>query len=105
MYNKHERATAETVDRPSGLLNYVGRNRLWLAPLMVACYAGLIGWMLARAPDVGPIPVKPWVWPALQIVGCFGAGLGARFTDTLSADVVRWLGIVLGLVAVIATIL
>ena len=103
--NKPDPDIRDAAYRPKGLLGYVGRNRLWLTPMMVACYAVLLGWVLMRAPGPGPIPVSPWVWSALQVAGFFGAGVGARLTDTLSADVVQWLGLVLGLIAVIATAL
>jgi len=89
--------------RPTGLTGFVSRNRLWLIPLTVAAYAAFFPWLLAKTGD--SIPVPPWVWPTLQIAGCFGAALAAKFTDTASADIIQVVGLVLAFVAVLWLVL
>lgn len=91
--------------RPTGLIGYVNRNRLWLTPLLVAGYAWLFPYVLGMAKDAGTYSFPTWVWPTLQIFGFVGAGLGAKLTDTTSADVVQAICTVLGLVAVLYVLL
>lgn len=85
--------------------DYMQRNRRWIKP-------ALVGMMLASAAlmvriielKAGASHVPSWVAPVGIVISGFGAGLGAMFTDTTSAYIVRFIGTAAGFAAVLQSV-
>jgi len=85
--------------------DYVERNRLWLSPLIICL-------MLSMTPDlltnIGPTASLPnWINAvSLILAGLagFAAGIGAVFTRTTSAEVVRYLSCACAFAGIIVAI-
>jgi len=90
-------------------MNYFERNQRWLAPLMailVLSTTPLLMGIIGAADGPAFEPPK-WMILLSQVgiaLGCFSAGLGAAFTNTLSADIIKVVlpGIGAGMVLMLA---
>jgi hypothetical protein len=93
-------------------MTYFQRNRRWLMPFIVICMLILAQMMLSvfAEPDpVGGKPIQVPTWTRLIaaggcVIGAFLAGLGAMFTDTFSADIVRVAAPAGGLAVILALV-
>lgn len=86
------------------MTKYFEHNRLWMSPviagLMIAIGPALL--QVIGGPDASPLPA--WLpFLGLAIAG-FGAGIGATFTHTTSANVVRFVGTAAGFAVLLLSI-
>lgn len=76
----------------TGIDEYVSRNGKWLRPAAGTAIA-VAGPVLMASVDPKAAELFPvWLVPTAGVLGCFGIGLGASMTDTVSGVVVRIVG-------------
>lgn len=84
--------------------SYFERNQRWLKPtfggLMIAMGAIIVLVMGGQNADTVPA----WLPAVGLVVAGFGAGLGAMFTDTTSAYIVRFVGTAAGFAVILNAI-
>ncbi|ECC1675606.1 hypothetical protein FNX24_21635 [Salmonella enterica] len=72
---------------------YVVRNRAWILPLLGGLLISVSTIALEIVTGSAPIPV--WVSLTIACLGFFASGIGAAFTDTFSARIVKTFAVIL----------
>ncbi|EBK7711165.1 hypothetical protein DT728_23220 [Salmonella enterica] len=85
------------------LEQYVQRNSGWLMPLIAGLILATAPLMLEMVTDKQPIP--SWASVAAACIGFCCAGVGAAFTDTLSAKIIKLLAAIFVVVMVILVLI
>lgn len=92
------------MEQANATTTYFDRNRLWLIPLIAACFFTVAPELVDLVEPNGFVIPRP-VMVTIALASMVLCGIGAKLTDTLSARYIQWTGCVVVAAAVVTWVL
>lgn len=83
---------------------YFVRNGLWIKCMIGGLMIAMVPLLLMTIDAALLTQIPKWLPPVGLSLACFGTGIGAIFTDTKSAKIVRFVGSAAGLAVILALV-